>query len=78
MLAVSLSVLGTTGAWAAQTKSVEKDLNQKRNDLTKIKKELSLTKEKEREIRGRESSVLGSLSAVENELFRRQKARRRV
>ena len=73
MLAVFLSTLGTTGAWAAQTNPVEKDLTQKKNDLTKIKKELSLTKEKEREIRGRESSVLGSLSAIENELYRRQK-----
>ncbi len=59
--------------WGAQTDQVEKDLNRKKKDLNKINKELSLTKEKEKEIRGKESSIIESLSAIETDLYKKEK-----
>lgn len=58
---------------AGQPDQVERDLKLKRKDLNKIQKELSLTKEKEKEIRGKESSVLESLSAIETDLYKKEK-----
>ena len=45
--------LGIIDLWAGQTEQIEKDLTQKKKDLKDIKKEISLTKEKEKEIRGK-------------------------
>jgi len=58
---------------AERTDSVERNLTQKRKDLKDIKKELTLTKEKERAIRGQESSILESLSRIETELYQKGK-----
>jgi septal ring factor EnvC (AmiA/AmiB activator) len=59
--------------WAAPPQQIEKDLVQKKNDLKTIRKELSKTKEKEKEIRGKESSILERLSAIETDLYRKEK-----
>lgn len=70
-------VLGTIGgpgmpsSGAARTDSVEKDITQKKKDLKDIRKEITLTKEKEKEIRGQESSILENLSQIENELYQK-------
>jgi septal ring factor EnvC (AmiA/AmiB activator) len=64
---------GTAELWARRTDQIEKELRQKRKSLKEIKKELSVTKEKEKEIRGKESSVLESLNRLETELYRREK-----
>lgn len=66
-------ILGTTELWAGRADQVEKDLTQKRKALKEIKKELSLTKEKEKEIRGKETSVLESLYQMESELYKKEK-----
>lgn len=58
---------------AARPESIQKDISQKRKDLKEIKKELTTTKEKEKEIRGQESSILDSLSKIENELYLKEK-----
>ena len=59
--------------WGAKADQVEWDLSQKKKDLNKVNKELSLTKEREKEIRGRESSVLESLSGIEIDLDKKGK-----
>ena len=64
--------------WGARADQVEKDLKQKKRDLRTIKKEISLTKEKEKEIRGKESSVIESLSAIETDLYKKEKELREM
>ncbi|RPJ05889.1 MAG: hypothetical protein EHM36_07690 [Deltaproteobacteria bacterium] len=59
--------------WAGRTDQVEKELRQKRKSLKEINKELSATREKEKDIRGKEASVLESLNRLETELYRREK-----
>ncbi len=59
--------------WAGQTDQIEKDLTQKKKDLKDIRKELSLTKEKEKEIRGKESSILENLHIIETGLYKKEK-----
>ncbi len=59
--------------WSAPTEGIEKDLTQKKKDLKDVKKELTLTKEKEKKIQGKESSILESLHAMETELYHREK-----
>jgi len=63
----------STSLWAAGAEPVEKDLTQRRKDLKEIKKELSLTKEKEKKIQGKEFSVLESLNRIETEIYRKEK-----
>jgi septal ring factor EnvC (AmiA/AmiB activator) len=72
-LAGSVFAPGVNSLGAERTDSIERDLTQKRKDLKDIKKELTLKKEKEREIRGQESSILESLSRIETELYQKGK-----
>jgi septal ring factor EnvC (AmiA/AmiB activator) len=65
--------LGLSALWAAPTQQIEKDLVKKKKDLKTINKELSKTKEKEKEIRGKESSILERLSTIETDLYRKEK-----
>ncbi len=58
---------------AVRPEQVEKDISAKKKDLKEIRKELSLAKEKEKQIQGRESSVLDSLHRMETELYRKEK-----
>src|SRR3990172_623223 len=63
----------STHLWAAGTDPIEKDLTLRRKDLKEVKKALSLTKEKEKKIQGKESSVLESLHGIETELYKKEK-----
>jgi septal ring factor EnvC (AmiA/AmiB activator) len=54
---------------AAQTDLIEKDITQKKKDLIDVKKELSLTREKEKKIQGKETSILENLHTMETELY---------
>ena len=63
---------------AAATHPVEKDLNQKRKDLKDIRKELSLTKEREKKIKGAETSILENLHGIETELQKKEKELREM
>src|SRR4030043_712742 len=65
--------LGIIDLWAGKTDQIKKDLTQKKKVLKDIKKELSLTKEKEKEIRGKESSILESLHLIDTELYKKEK-----
>ena len=58
---------------AARPEQADKDLTEKKRDLKEIKKELSLTKEKEKKIQGKETSILDSLHRIETELTRKEK-----
>lgn len=64
--------LGVTDLWAGRSDQIEKDLTQKKRDLKDIKKEIFLKKEKEKKIRGKESSVLESLHVIETELYKKE------
>ncbi len=59
--------------WAAPADQIDKDITQKKKDLKDIKKEINLTKEKEKRARGKESSVLEALHLLELELYRKEK-----
>ena len=63
----------STHLWAAGTDHIEKDLTRRRKDLREIRKEISLTKEKEKKIEGKETSVLESLQTIETELYKKEK-----
>ena len=65
--------MGTLHLWAARTEQIEKDITQKKKDLKDINKEISITREKEKAIKGKESSILESLHAVETELYKKEK-----
>ena len=58
---------------SARPEQIDKDLTEKKRDLKEIKKELSLTKEKEKKIQGKETSILDSLHRIETELTRKEK-----
>ena len=59
--------------WAAPANQIDKDITQKRSDLKDIKKEINLTKAKEKKVRGKESSILGNLHLLEVELYRKER-----
>ncbi len=63
---------GSPGLWAASKDLIEKDLTQRMKDLKDVKKEISLTKEKEKKIQGKETSILESLNALETELYKKE------
>jgi len=64
---------GDEGICASTTHPAEKGLTQEKKVLRDIRKQLSLTKEKEKEIEGKESSVLENLSTLEVELYKKEK-----
>ncbi len=66
-------LLLSTHLWAAGTDPLERALTLKKKDLKEVKKELSLTKEKEKKIQGKESSVLESLHGIETGLYKKEK-----
>jgi septal ring factor EnvC (AmiA/AmiB activator) len=59
--------------WAAPADQIDKDITQKRSDLKDIKKEINLTKAKEKKVRGKESSILENLHLLEVELYRKER-----
>ena len=59
--------------WSVPADQVDKDITQKKKDLKDIKKEINLTKEKEKRVRGKESSILEALHLLEVELYRKGK-----
>jgi len=64
--------------WAVQRDQIDKDLTQKKEDLKDIKKELFLTKIKEKRIEGKEVSILESLHSIETDLSRKEKELREI
>lgn len=64
--------------WARGSDRIEKELREKRKNLKEVDKQLSLTRRKEKEIRGKESSVLDSLNRIETELHGREKELRQM
>ena len=68
-----LLTLGTPDLWATPTDQLDKDITEKKKDLKDIKKEINLTKEKEKRIRGKESSILETLHLLEVELYQKEK-----
>jgi len=64
---------GTPEPRAAQTDQIDRDITEKKKDLKDIKKEINLTKVKEKRVRGKESSVLGTLHLLEMALYQKEK-----
>lgn len=75
---VGLAAAQTAAVWPARAESVDKDLSQKRKDLKEIKKEILLKREKEKEIRGKETSVLENLNDLETEFYRKSNELKRM
>lgn len=73
MVAGAVLAFAFSSLQADRREQIEKDLRQKKKDLGDIKKEISLTREKEKEIRGRESSILETLHSLETDLYRKAK-----
>lgn len=69
---------GTPGPRVAQTGQIDTDITGKKKDLKDIRKEINLTKEKEKRARGKESSILGTLHLLEVELYRKEKELKRM
>ncbi len=63
---------------ASQKDQIEKDILQKKKNLSEIRKEISATRKKEKEIQGKETSILESLNALEAELYRKRKELRQM
>jgi septal ring factor EnvC (AmiA/AmiB activator) len=78
MVAGLVFALGLTDLRASRKDQIEKDITQKKKDLRDIKKEISVTREKEKEIRGKESSILENLDSLENELYMKGKELKRM
>jgi len=70
--------LWTSHLWAVRPDQIEKDLTQKKRDLKDIRKELTTTKEKEKKIQRKESSILESLHALEDEHYKKEKELKRM
>ncbi len=66
-------LLGVPPTGAGRTDQIEKDLIEKKKNLKDLKKEITLTKKKEREIRGKESSILETLHHLEEELYQKER-----
>jgi len=64
---------GTIDVRVAGTDQIEKNLTQKKKDLKDIRKEISVTKEQERKIKGTEISIFENLHAIEAELYKKEK-----
>jgi len=73
-----LAASGSVALWAGPTGSPDKNLSQKRKDLNEIRRELSQKKEKEKEIRGKETSVLENLSDLETQLYKKSKELKKI
>jgi septal ring factor EnvC (AmiA/AmiB activator) len=58
---------------AARNDQIDKDITQKKKDLKDIKKEIHITKEKEKAVRGKESSILETLHLLEVEVYQKEK-----
>ena len=78
LLAGSIFTPGLNPPWAGRTDPSEKDITQKKKDLKDIKKKITLTKQKEKEIRGQEISILESLSQIDAELYQKGKELKRA
>jgi murein hydrolase activator len=62
-----------TGICAERTEPADHDILQKKKDLKDVRKELSLTKQKEKKIQGTETSILEQLQMIEFELYKKEK-----
>lgn len=69
---------GLTELNADRRKQIEQDIIHKKKDLKDIKKEISIFKEKEKRIEGKEISVLETLNLLETELNKKERELKRV
>lgn len=72
-VAVWILTLVVSDLQASRKDQIEKDITQKKKDLGDVKKEISVTREREKEIRGKESSILENLNSLETELYKKTK-----
>jgi septal ring factor EnvC (AmiA/AmiB activator) len=63
----------TSDLWAAQAERVEKELSQKKEEFNRIKKELRLKQEEEKNILRKESSIRESFNEIQKDLHKRGK-----
>ncbi|MGB9627306.1 MAG: murein hydrolase activator EnvC family protein [Thermodesulfobacteriota bacterium] len=78
MIAGSLYFIEAVRLFAVRPDQIEKDLSEKKKDLRDVKKEIVLTKEKEKKLLGKETSILGILQALESDLYLKGKELRKM
>jgi len=66
-------LFGPADSWAVRTDQIDKDITQKRRTSKTSRKKINLTKKKEKEVRGKESSILENLHFLEAELYQKEK-----
>jgi len=68
-----LFIFGLGVFWIIRAEPMDKDIIKKRKELKDIKKEITITKEKEKIILGKESSILESLNNLEMNIYQKEK-----
>jgi len=63
------SFIDPIGLWAGRPDQIEKDLIEKKKSLKDVKKEIVLTKEKEKKLLGKETSILENLQTLDSQLY---------
>jgi len=64
-----LSFIDPIGLLAGRPDQIEKDLIEKKKSLKEVKKEIVQTKEKEKKLLGKETSILENLQTLDSELY---------
>ncbi len=73
LLIGNILLMNVPPSFTTQKERIEKEITQKKKDLKDIRKEISETREKERQVRGQETSILGTLQRIEAELYQKEK-----
>ncbi len=75
---IGLCSVQPIGLLAGRPDQIEKDLSEKKKDLKDVKKEIVLTREKEKKLLGKETSILENLQTLESDLYLKGKELRRM
>lgn len=75
---IGMCFIEPIGLLAGRSDQIEKDLSEKKKDLKDVKKEIVLTKEKEKKLLGKETSILETLQSLEADLYQKGKELRKM
>lgn len=71
-------IFGSGNFWICRAEAVDKEIVKKQKELKEIKKEISITREKQKLILGKESSLLENLNALEMDIYQKEKELKRI
>ncbi len=78
MIVGGLYFIDPIGVLAGRSDQIEKDLLEKKKNLKDVKKEIILTREKEKKLLGKETSILENLQTLESDLYLKGKELRKM